>query len=429
MSSTVEKIEKNVATIKIEVSSEDFNKAVNKSYNKNKANFAIAGFRKGKAPRSIIERQYGENVFYEDAIDFAFPEAYPKAIEENNLTPVARPDMEKIETISITEGLVMTISVAIKPEVELGEYKGTEINNVTYEVTEEDLNEELIKLQNQNARLISAEDVPAKDGDTVIIDFEGFLNEVAFEGGNGEDYSLVIGSSTFIPGFEEQLIGVKTGDEKDVTVTFPEEYAAENLAGKLVVFKVKVKEVKTKELPELDDEFVKDVSEFDTLDEFKADQKSKIQEAKLIELKKEAENKVINAAVDNAIVEIPEPMITEEVEQSFINFQNRMKMQGISMNDYYTYTNSSEDSLKADVRDDVTKKIKTDLVLSKITEVENIEASEEAIQVELTEYAKKYDIEVDKLKENAKENEMDYFQSLVKRKETIAFLVKSAVQK
>jgi len=429
MSSTVEKIEKNIATIKIEVTSEDFNKAVNKSYNKNKAGFAIAGFRKGKAPRSIIERQYGENVFYEDAIDFAFPEAYAKAIEEHDLNPVARPDMESIDTISITEGLVMTISVAVKPEVELGEYKGTEISNLDYEVTEEDLTVELVKLQNQNARLISAEDVPAKDGDTAIIDFEGFHNEIAFEGGKGENYSLVLGSNTFIPGFEEQLVGVKAGEEKNVNITFPEDYPAEDLAGKPVLFKVKINEVKTKQLPEVDDEFVKDVSEFDTLDEFKADQKSKILDAKLIELKQEAEEKVISAAADNAKIEIPEPMITEEIEKTLQNFEYRMKMQGISMKDYYTYTNTSEEALRADVREDVIKKIKIDLVLSEITEVENIEAPEEAVQTEIVEYAKKYEIEVEKLKENATANEMDYFESLVKRRETIAFLVSSAIQK
>lgn len=429
MISTVEKIEKNVATIKIVVSSEDFNKAVNKSYNKNKAKFAVAGFRKGKAPRSIIERQYGDNVFYEDAIDFAFPDAYSKAIEENDLFPVARPDMESIETVSLTEGLTMVISVAVKPEVELGEYKGTEINSLSYEVTEEDINEELVKLQNQNARLVSVVDAPSKDGDTVTIDFEGFDNEVPFEGGKGENYNLVLGSNTFIPGFEEQLVGATAGEEKDVTVTFPEEYHAENLAGKPVVFKVKVNEVKSSELPELDDEFVKDISEFDTLEELKADQKSKILAAKLKALKEDAEEKVVETAVNNATVEIPEPMITEEIEKTLQNFEYRMQSQGISMKDYFTYTNSTEEALRADMREDVIRKIKTDLVLVKITETENIEASEEAVQEEIEQYAKQYKIELEKLKENTTENEMEYFQSIVKRKETMEFLLNSAVQK
>ncbi|MPW25902.1 trigger factor [Alkalibaculum sp. M08DMB] len=429
MVSTVEKIEKNVATLKIEVSSEDFNKAINKSYNKNKVSFNVAGFRKGKAPRSIIERQYGENVFYEDALDFAFPEAYSKAIEEHELFPVARPDMETIDQISASEGLTITVSVAIKPEVVLGEYKGTEINSLTYEVTEEDLNEELLKLQTQNARLVSIDDAVAKDGDTVILDFEGFNDGVAFEGGKGENYSLVLGSNTFIPGFEDQLVGVKVGEEKEVNVTFPEEYHAADLSGKPVVFKVKVNEIKVQELPDIDDEFVKDISEFDTLEEFKADQKSKILEAKLISLKEEAEEKVLEVAVGNSSIEVPEPMIAEEIEKSLQNFEYRMKMQGISMEDYFKFTNGSVDSLKADIREDVIRKIKTELVLEKITEVENIEASEEAIQEEMVNYAKSYNIEIDKLKESTTENEIEYFKSLAKKKETVQLLINQAIQK
>ncbi|MFZ7121233.1 MAG: trigger factor [Eubacteriaceae bacterium] len=429
MGSSVEKIEKNIATIKIEVSADDFNKAVNKAYNKNKGRFSISGFRKGKAPRSIIERQYGENVFYEDAIDFAFPEAYSSAIEENDIQPVSRPNMENIETISSKEGFVFTVSVAVKPEVELGEYKGTEINKLDYEVTDEDIKEELEKMQNQNARLITVEDIPAKESDTVIIDFEGLVDDVPFEGGKAENYSLVLGSKSFIPGFEDQLVGLKKGEEKEVNVTFPENYQSDELAGKPAVFKTKVNEVKVKQLPELDDEFVKDISEFDNLEELKEDLKSKILERKSKELKEEAEVKVVNYAVENATLEIPEPMIEEEMEKSLKDFEYQLQTQGISMTDYFSYTNTEEEKLKEDIRTDVISRIKRDLVLTKVTEEENIVASDEEIQVEIANYAQMYKIELDKFKETIKEGEMDYFKSIVKRKSTVEFLLENAVQK
>lgn len=430
MGSTVEKIEKNVATVKIEVSAEDFNKAVNKSYNKNRGQFTIPGFRKGKAPRKIIEAQYGINVFYEDAIDIAFPEAYSKAIEENELFPVSRPSMESLDTIDAQEGLVMTISVAVKPEVELGEYKGAEIDNLDYEVTDEDIVAELEKIQGQNARLVSAEGAtPAKEEDTVVIDFEGFVDDVAFEGGKGENYSLVLGSKQFIPGFEEQLIGAKTGEEVDVKVTFPEEYHAPDLAGKEAIFKVKVNEIKTKELPVIDDEFVKDISEFDTLDEYKQDLKAKLQETKTNELKEEARNKAVEFAVDNATVDIPKPMVDEEIDKTIENFSQRMQMQGISMEDYFRYTNTTEEAFRESARADVENQIKTDLVLTKVTEVENIQATEEEIAQAIEDYAKSYNMEVDKIKEAMTDSDKEYFQETVKRKNIIAYLVENAIQK
>ena len=430
MGSTVEKIEKNVATVKMEVSAEDFNKAVNQSYNKNKGKFNVPGFRKGKAPRKIIEAQYGVNVFYEDAIDFAFPEAYNKAVEEHSLFPVSRPSMESLDTIDAQEGLVMTISVAVKPEVELGEYKGAEIESLDYVVTDEDINAELEKIQSQNGRLVSVEEgTAAKEQDTVVIDFEGFVDEVAFEGGKGENYNLVLGSKQFIPGFEEQLIGAKVGEEVDVKVTFPEEYHAADLAGKEAIFKVKVNEIKTKELPEIDDEFVKDISEFDTLDEYKQDLKAKLQETKTNELKEEAKNKTAKFAVDNATVEIPKPMVDEEIDKTIENFSYRMQMQGISMEDYFRYTNSSEEAFRESARGDVENQIKTDLVLSKITEVENIQATEEEIAEAIEEYAKSYNMEADKMKETMTDSDKEYFQETVKRKNVIAYLVENAVQK
>lgn len=430
MGSTVEKIEKNVATVKMEVSAEDFNKAVNQSYNKNKGKFNVPGFRKGKAPRKVIEAQYGANVFYEDAIDFAFPEAYNKAVEEHELFPVSRPSMESLDTIDAQEGLVMTISVAVKPEVELGEYKGAEIESLDYVVTDEDINAELEKIQSQNGRLVSVEEgTAAKEQDTAVIDFEGFVDEVAFEGGKGENYNLVLGSKQFIPGFEEQLIGAKVGEEVDVKVTFPEEYHAADLAGKEAIFKVKVNEIKTKELPEIDDEFVKDISEFDTLDEYKQDLKAKLQETKTNELKEEARNKAVKFAVDNATVEIPKPMVDEEIDKTIENFSYRMQMQGISMEDYFRYTNSSEEAFRESARGDVENQIKTDLVLTKITEVENIQATEEEIAEAIEEYAKSYNMEADKMKETMTDSDKEYFQQTVKRKNVIAYLVENAVQK
>lgn len=429
MVSSVEKIENSIATIKIEVKSEDFNKAVNQSYNKNKGRFNIPGFRKGKAPRVIIERHYGENVFFEDAIDFAFPDAYSKAIESHDLFPVARPAMENIEKINIEEGFVFTVCVALKPEVELGEYKGAQIDKLTVEVTDEEIKKELQDKREQNSRLISVEDVSAKETDTVIIDFEGFIDNVPFDGGKAESFSLVLGSKQFIPGFEEQLIGVKKGEEKDVIVTFPDEYQANDLAGKESLFKVKVHEVKVKELPELDDEFVKDISEFDTVDELKSDIKTKIESRKLEEGKNVADKIVLDFAIDNATLELPEPMIEEEMDKSFQDFEYRMKMQGISIEDYFKYTNTKKEDLLVEIRKDVESRLKTDLVLEKITETENIEASDEEVEKEMENYAKMYNMDLDKLKESMKEQDNQYFVSMVKRKNTLEFLVENAVQK
>ena len=430
MGSTVEKVEKNVATLKIEVSAEDFNKAINQSYNKNKGKYNIPGFRKGKAPRKVIELQYGVNVFYEDAIDFAFPDAYSNAIEENELFAVSRPTMESLDQVDANEGLAMTVSVAIKPEVELGEYKGAEIESLDYEVTDEDINKEIEIIQNQNARLVSVDEgTVAKEQDTVVIDFEGFLDDVAFEGGKGENYSLVLGSKQFIPGFEEQLIGTKVGDEIDVKVTFPEEYQAADLAGKEAIFKVKIHEIKRKELPEIDDEFVKDISEFDTLDEYKANLKAKLQEKKTKELKENAENAAIKFAVDNATIEIPEPMINDEIEKTMNNFAYRMQAQGISMHDYFAFTNTTEESFRASIKEDVENQIKTDLVLLKITEVENIQSTEEEIMEALENYAKTYNVEASDLKEKLPDSEKQYFEATVKRTNTINYLVENSVQK
>ncbi|HCX65859.1 MAG TPA: trigger factor [Eubacteriaceae bacterium] len=429
MGSNLEKIEKSVATIKIEVSPEEFQKAIKKAYEKNKGRFNIDGFRKGKAPQKIIENMYGKNVFYEDAIDIAFPSAYVQAIEEHDVKAVSRPNMENIEAIGHQEGLKLTVSVAVEPEVKLGEYKGIEIEKAETEPTEDDINVELIQMQNQNARIVSVEDQPAKEGDTVIIDFVGKKDGEEFPGGAADNHSLEIGSNTFIPGFEEQLIGAKKGDEVEVKVTFPEEYQAEDLAGAEATFDVTVKEVKVKELPELDDEFAKDVSEFDTLEELKEDLKKKIRERKENDAQEQAKVKVVDAAVENAEFEVPDQMVEEEVEKSLQDFEQQLQGQGISLQDYFTYTNMSEDKLKEEIRGDSKKRIERDIVLAAITEAENIEATDEEVQEELEKYAKMYNMEADKLKETIQDQQLSYFADSVKRRKTVEFLVEQAVEK
>ncbi|QSX08192.1 trigger factor [Alkalibacter rhizosphaerae] len=425
MGSNVEKIEKNVATIKIEVSGEDFKKAVTQAYQKNKSKFNIDGFRKGKVPQKIIEQRFGKNVFYEDAIDIAFPEAYLQAIRDNDLEPVARPSMESIEKIG-DDGLTLIISVAIMPEVELGEYKGVEVGSLEYDPTDEDVDAELTQMQEQNSRLVSIADAKAKSGDTIVIDFEGFMNDVAFEGGKAEDHSLVLGSGMFIPGFEDQLIGAAKGDEVDVTVTFPEEYQAEDLAGQEALFKVAVKDVKVKEMADLDDEFAKDVSEFDTLEELKADLKAKAKEKRENALLEEAKVKVIDAAVESATFEIPDEMVQEEVDKSLRDFEYQLQMQGISMADYFNYTNMSEEDLMGQIKEDVNTRLSRDLVLSKITEVENIEAGDEDVAKEIEDQAKMYNMDVEKFKSTMTEDQREYFANAVKRRKTIDLLLEEA---
>ncbi|MCR1898764.1 trigger factor [Irregularibacter muris] len=425
MSSKMEKIENNVATLEILVSPEDFGKAMQKAYKKNVKRFNIPGFRKGKAPMKIIEVQYGEGVFYEDAFDFVFPEAYKKAIEENNLEPVARPDID-IEAMSRKEGVVIKTTVALMPEVELGEYKGIEVEKKEYNVTDEDVEKELEAMQEKNARLVAIEDRPVKEGDTVIIDFKGFVDGEAFEGGEGNNYSLEIGSGQFIPGFEEQLVGVNVGEETKVEVNFPESYHSEELAGKPAVFEVKLNEVKEKEYPALDDEFAKDVSEFDTLDELKNDIQKNIQEREEHRIKHEIEDEVIAKVIENASMEIPEAMVEMEVERMLEDFDYQLRMQGINLDDYFKYTNVDESQFKDNLKGDAEKKLKTDLTLEKIIEVENIEATEEELEEEMETLAKQYGQEVEKLKKDFKDTQINYVKDTIKRRKSIAFLMENS---
>lgn len=421
----MEKIENNVASLEIKVSSEDFANAMKKAYKKNVKRFNIPGFRKGKAPMRVLEMQYGEGIFYEDAFDFVFPDAYKKAVEENELEPVAQPDID-IETISKAEGLVIKVEVAVKPEVTLGDYKGIEVEKREVKVTDEDVQNELEAMQKQNARLITVEDRPIKEGDTAVIDFKGYVNEEAFEGGEGQNYSLEIGSGQFIPGFEEQLIGVEAGQETKVEVTFPEEYQAEELAGQKATFEVKVNEIKETEVPALDDEFAKDVSEFDTLEEYKEDIRKNIQEREEHKLKHEVEDVVVEKVVENAEMVIPDAMVQAEVDRMLNEFDYQLRSQGISLNDYFKYTNIDEEEFKDNLKGDAKKKVETDLTLEKVVEAEAIEATDEEVDQELEEMAKQYGQEVEELKKVFNDTQMEYVKDTIKRRKCIAFLMENS---
>lgn len=425
MSSKVEKIENNVAKLEIHVPPEDFAKAMEKAYRKNVKRFNIPGFRKGKAPMKIIEMQYGEGVFYEDAFDFVFPEAYRKAIDENQLEPVAQPEID-IETISKAEGVVIKAEVAIKPEVELGTYKGIKVEKREVNIGDEEVALELESMREKNARLISVEDRGIKVGDTAIIDFKGFIDGEAFEGGEGINHPLEIGSGQFIPGFEDQLVGVKVGEDAEVEVRFPEEYHAKEFAGKEAVFQVKVKEIKEKELPELDDEFAKDVSEFDTLEELKEDIKKRLQESEEHRIQHEVEDAVLAKVVENASMVIPEAMIRAEVDRMMGDFDYQLRMQGINLGDYFKYTNVNEDQFKDNLKEDAERKLEMDLTIEKIIEVEDIQANDQELEEELERVAKQYGQEVEKIKETFKDAQLEYLKDTIKRRKCIAFLVENS---
>jgi trigger factor len=429
MSAVIEKTENNVATLTIEVSPEDFNKAIQKSYNKNKKYYNVPGFRKGKAPRKIIEQHYGENAFVEDAIDFAFPDAYEAAIKEHDLQPVARPELTEIKTASATEGLVFTILVPLLPEVTLGEYKGATIQTLNVRITKKEIEEELERMQNQNARIVSKDEGPIEDTQIAIIDFEGFSNDEPFEGGKGDDYELVLGSNTFIPGFEDQVVGMNIDEEKDINVTFPEDYHQAELAGQPVVFKVKLKEIKVKELPELDDEFAKDVSEFDTLEELSEDIKQKAKTNKEADRKKKADEAVINKAIETSDITLPDAMVQEEVEKTMQDFEQQLAQQGLNIESYYQYLNIDKDTFEGNLREDAIKKIKGTLALEKIAEVEAIEVSEEDFEAELGKYAEQFGQEISEFKENMNDSLKEYITKPMITRKTIDFLVENAVVK
>ncbi len=427
MSLQVEKMEKNMAKLTIEVSAEELEKALQGAYMKQKGQISVPGFRKGKVPRQMIEKMYGAAIFYDDAANALIPEAYSKAYDEAGLEIVSQP---KIEVVQIEKGkpFIFTAEVATKPEVTLGEYKGLQVDKISNRVTAKEVDTKLEEEQKKNARTITVEDRAVQDGDEVVLDFEGFVNGVAFEGGKGENYPLTIGSGSFIPGFEEQLIGVEAEKEVEVNVTFPEEYHADDLAGKEAVFKCTVHEIKVKELPELDDEFAAEVSEFDTLEEYKADIKAKIKEQKLAEGKRQKEDQAVEAAVANATMEIPEAMIDTQVQQMAQEFAQRMQSQGLSMEQYFQFTGLTAEKMLEEMRPQAVKRIETRLVLEAIAKAENIIITDEKVDEEVAKMAEMYQMEVEKLKEYMGENEKEQMKADMAVQEAVTFLVDNAVE-
>lgn len=416
MSLQVEKLEKNMAKLTIEASAEDLEKAIEQAYQKQKKQISIPGFRKGKVPRQMVEKMYGKEVFYEDAANALIPDAYDKALEECEEDIVSSP---KIEVTQIEAGkpFIFTATVALKPEVKLGKYKGVKVDKIDTEVTEEEVNAEIDRERENNARNITVEDRPVKDGDITTLDFEGFVDGVAFEGGKGENYPLTIGSGAFIPGFEEQLVGAEIGKEVEVKVTFPEDYQAENLKGKDAVFKCTIKEIKEKQLPELDDEFASEVSEFETLAEYKEDIKKNLEEKKAKDAKNAKEDAAIKAAVEASEMEIPDAMLETQQRQMVDEFAQRITMQGLSMEQYFQFTGTNYQQMVEQVKPQAEERIKSRLVLEAIAKAENIEVTEEDYDKELETMADVYQMEVDKVKELMGEREKkNIMQDLAVRK-------------
>ena len=406
MSLQVEKMEKNMAKLTIEVAAEDLEKAMQNAYQKAKGRISIPGFRKGKAPRKIIEQMYGKGVFLEDAVNALIPEHYSKALAECELEIVSQP------TIDITQAepgkaLIFTAEVATKPEVTLGDYKGVEVPKTEITVTDEDVDAEIKKEQEKNSRTINVEDRGAQLQDVVTIDFEGSVDGVPFDGGQATEYPLTLGSNTFIPGFEDQLVGAKVGDDVDVKVTFPEEYQAKELAGKEAIFKCAVKKIEAKELPELDDDFAKDVSEFDTLAEYKEHVKTNLVDRKENEAKRAKEDAAVDKAIENAQMDIPEAMLQTQCRQMLDDFSRRMQSQGLSMDQYFQFTGMTAEKMMEDMKPQALKRIQTRLVLEKVAEVENIQPTEEEVNEEISKMAEAYKMEADKLKELLGERELE----------------------
>ncbi|WP_077368582.1 trigger factor [Anaerosalibacter sp. Marseille-P3206] len=426
MNSVLEKKENNRATFTIEVSEDKFEKAVQKAYMKLRGRFSIPGFRKGKAPKKIIEMNYGEGIFYEEALNIILPEEYEKAIDELELEPVDSPEVD-IEQLEKGKPVIFKIEVTIKPEVTLGEYKNIEVEKVEYNVTDADVENEVKNLQEMNSRLVDASDREAKEKDILNVDFAGYIDGEQFEGGTAENQQLEIGSGRFIPGFEEQLIGKKKGEEVDVEVTFPEDYFEDSLKGKKANFKVTINDIKEKELPELDDEFAKDVSEFDTLEELKASIKERLEKEAKNKEEIERESKVIEKVVEACQVDIPEVLIENQVKNEIGQFDYRLRLQGLSIDRYFELTNSSIEDLKEQIRPSAETRVRTELVLEEIAKVENIEASDEDLEKELERMAKEYNHEdVEKFKEDMKLGDLEYLKSGIIRDKTIEALMENA---
>lgn len=428
MSFTVDKLEKNMVKLTIEVDAEEFAKGMEAAYEKNKNKISVPGFRKGKVPKQMIEKMYGAGIFYEDAANAIIPKEYQRAAVESGLDIVSQPE---IDVTQIEEGknFIFTATVAVRPEVTLGTYKGVEIAKVSTEVTDEDLEAEIKKVQEQNARIINVEDRPVQDKDDTVIDFEGFMNGVPFAGGKGENYSLTIGSHSFIDTFEEQLIGKKIGEETEVNVTFPEEYHAAELAGKPATFKVTVKEIKSKELPELNDELVQDISEFKTVDEYKADLKATLEKKKAKDAEVKKENEAIEAVVANAAMEIPEAMIKQQALQMADGYDRNLKQQGISLEQYVKMMGMEIDKFIESIYPEAEKRIKNGLVLDAIAKAENFTVTDEEVEEEIKNMASMYNMKEDELKDMMTDNERNQIKDDLAVQKAVKLIAAEAVEK
>lgn len=427
MSVQVEKSEKNMAKLTIEVPAEDVEKAIQSVYQKMRRNINVPGFRKGKAPRQLIEKMYGKEVFYNDAIDELLPKSYADAVDECGEEIVSRPQIDIVQMES-GKPFIYTAEVALKPAVTLGEYKGVQVEKVPLEVHDEEVEAEIMKEREANARTITVEDRPVADKDIVMLDFEGFVDGVAFEGGKGENYELTIGSGAFIPGFEEQLIGAETGKELEVNVTFPEEYHSKDLAGKAAVFKCRVNSIKVKELPEVDDEFAQEVSEFDTLDEYKNDIRARLLKDKEADAEKMKEDAVIEKVIAGAQMDIPDAMVDFQTEQLMEDFAQRMQMQGLSLDQYFQYTGMTEAQYREQMRPRALQNIQSRLVLEAVAAAENLEVTEEDVEAEMNRMAELYKMEVEKVKEIFGESQLEEMKKDLAIQKAVKLLAESAVE-
>lgn len=421
MSVQVETLEKNMAKLTVEISADRLEKALDAAYNKQKKSISLPGFRKGKVPRAMVEKMYGVEVFYEDAANILLQETYPEAYDESGLDIVSQPTIDVVQ-LEKGKSFIYTAEVAVKPEVTLGKYKGVTVTKIDTSVTDEEVDAEVETQRNNNARTVSVER-PIENGDTAVIDFEGFVDDVAFEGGKGENYDLEIGSHSFIDTFEDQLVGKVAGDDVDVQVTFPEQYQAEELAGKPALFKVKIHEVKAKELPELDDEFAQDVSEFDTLAEYKEDVKKKLTERKEADAHRTKEDEAIAKIIDDAKMDIPEAMIDNQVNSMINDFANNMMQQGLSMEQYMQFTGMTMDKFKEQVRPDAVKRIQSSLVLEQIAKDENLEVTDADVEAEVEKMAAAYGMEVDKIKDYIQDAEKESMKRDIAIEKAVSFIM------
>lgn len=427
MSVQVEKLEKNMAKLTVEVPAENVEKAIQGAYNKMKKSINIPGFRKGKAPRQLIEKMYGKEVFYNDAIDAMLPSAYSDAVEECGEEIVSHPQIDVVQ-IESGKPFVFTATVAVKPAVELGEYKGIQVEKAPIEVKDEEIEAQITKEREANSRTVTVDDRAVAQGDIVTLDFEGFVDGAAFEGGKGENYDLTIGSNTFIPGFEDQLVGAKIGKELDVNVTFPEEYGAKELAGKAAVFKCKVNGIKVKELPAVDDEFAQEVSEFDTLDEYKADIKAKLLKEKEDEAARAKEDAVIGKIIEGAKMEIPDAMVEYQTRQMLDEFAQRIQSQGISLDQYFQFTGLTEEKYMEEMKPRALQNIQSRLVLEAVAQAENLVAEEADIEEEIKKMADMYKMEADKIKELLGERQMEEMKKDIAVQKAAKLVAEAAVE-